>query len=202
VTCDHLVVTDDNPQPHPLRDQDGIDQLRQGVDLEAYGDGSWVVADVPAAGPGRILPADHVLGVSGASTTLAGATVRTPSAPRSTSAPAAAYRRCTWAPTPSPPPPPPSASAHCASPRPPRHCPASNGNCGTTDLAAPVDGQRFDLVVSNPPFVVRSGVATHTYRDSGRAGDALGAELAALAARLLTGAAATCGPSSGRSPTR
>jgi hypothetical protein len=54
------------------------------------------------------------------------------------------------------------------------------------DLAAPVAGRRFDLVVSNPPFVVGPGVATHTYRDSGRAGDAVCAELAAAAPDLLT----------------
>jgi len=54
------------------------------------------------------------------------------------------------------------------------------------DMAGPVAGRRFDLVVSNPPFVVGPGVTTHTYRDSGRAGDALGAELAAAAPDLLT----------------
>ena len=41
-------------------------------------------------------------------------------------------------------------------------------------------------MVSNPPFVVGPGVATHTYRDSGRAGDAVCAELAAAAPGLLT----------------
>ncbi len=47
------------------------------------------------------------------------------------------------------------------------------------DLVAPVAGRRFDLVVSNPPFVVGPGTTTHVYRDSGRVGDAIGAELAA-----------------------
>jgi hypothetical protein len=47
-------------------------------------------------------------------------------------------------------------------------------------------GRRFDLVVSNPPFVVGPGVATHAYRDSGRVGDGMGAELAAAAPALLT----------------
>ena len=54
------------------------------------------------------------------------------------------------------------------------------------DLVAPVAGRRFDLVVSNPPFVVGPGTTTHTYRDSGRAGDAVCAELAAAAPGLLT----------------
>jgi hypothetical protein len=53
------------------------------------------------------------------------------------------------------------------------------------DLIDPVAGRRFDLVVSNPPFVVGPGTTTHTYRDSGRAGDAVGAELVAAAPRLL-----------------
>ncbi len=46
-------------------------------------------------------------------------------------------------------------------------------------------GRRFDLVVSNPPFVVGPGTATHAYRDSGRAGDGVCAELAAAAPQLL-----------------
>src|SRR5207302_10378334 len=54
------------------------------------------------------------------------------------------------------------------------------------DLTRPVAGRRFDLVVSNPPFVVGPGTATHTYRDSGRPGDAVSAELAAAAPGLLT----------------
>jgi hypothetical protein len=48
-----------------------------------------------------------------------------------------------------------------------------------------VAGRRFDLVVSNPPFIVGPGFTTHTYRDSGRAGDGVSAELAAAAPSLL-----------------
>ena len=40
----------------------------------------------------------------------------------------------------------------------------------TGDLLAPVAGERFDLVVSNPPFVVGPG-RSYTYRDSGLGGD-------------------------------
>jgi hypothetical protein len=40
-------------------------------------------------------------------------------------------------------------------------------------------------VVSNPPFVVGPGTATHVYRDSGRVGDGVCAELAAAASDLL-----------------
>lgn len=46
-------------------------------------------------------------------------------------------------------------------------------------LLEPVAGERFDLVVSNPPFVItpRTGSRRYTYRDGGRAGDELMAEL-------------------------
>ena len=54
------------------------------------------------------------------------------------------------------------------------------------DMLAPVAGRRFDLVVSNPPFVVGPGSTRYTYRDSGRAGDGVCAELAAAAPGLLT----------------
>ncbi|PWH06510.1 methyltransferase [Brachybacterium endophyticum] len=49
-------------------------------------------------------------------------------------------------------------------------------------LLEPVAGEVFDLVVSNPPFVITprgDGFATWTYRDGGRAGDVLTAELLA-----------------------
>jgi methylase of polypeptide subunit release factors len=53
------------------------------------------------------------------------------------------------------------------------------------DLAAPVAGRRFDLVVSNPPFVVGPGRSRLLYQDSGRPGDTLARELAGLAPGLL-----------------
>lgn len=37
--------------------------------------------------------------------------------------------------------------------------------CGS--LFEPVDGERFDLIVSNPPFVVGAGARDYIYRDSG-----------------------------------
>jgi SAM-dependent methyltransferase len=63
-------------------------------------------------------------------------------------------------------------------------------------LLEPVAGEEFDLVVSNPPFVItpRSTDAAHgawTYRDGGRAGDTLLAELLAqLPAHLAPGGSA------------
>ncbi|MGB3481964.1 MAG: methyltransferase [Mycobacterium sp.] len=47
--------------------------------------------------------------------------------------------------------------------------------CGS--LFEPVAGERFDLIVSNPPFVVGSGALDFQYRDSGMAGDLLCATL-------------------------
>jgi hypothetical protein len=40
-------------------------------------------------------------------------------------------------------------------------------------LFEPVAGERFDLIVSNPPLVVGAGARDYLYRDSGVAGDTL-----------------------------
>ena len=55
------------------------------------------------------------------------------------------------------------------------------------DLLQPVEGESFDLVVCNPPFVVGApaGAARHTYRDAGLDLDGLGARLSASAPELL-----------------
>jgi methylase of polypeptide subunit release factors len=52
------------------------------------------------------------------------------------------------------------------------------------DLFEPVAGKRFDLVVSNPPFVI-SPDSTYTFRDGGRRGDGLSADVATRAAEHL-----------------
>ncbi len=55
----------------------------------------------------------------------------------------------------------------------------------TGDLLAPVRGELFELIVSNPPFVV--GPSTrYTYRDGGREGDELCRDLVAALPRHLT----------------
>jgi hypothetical protein len=163
------------------------DGLRQGVDLEPYGPDWWVLSDVPAAHrPGQPLPADHVLGVGGASTTLTGATIRRPvgaALDLGTGCGVQALHLAGHADT---------VTATDLSARALRFAAttaALNGQrweLAQGDLVAPVAGRRFDLVVSNPPFVVGPGTNTHTYRDSGRAGDAVCAELAAAAPNLLT----------------
>jgi SAM-dependent methyltransferase len=53
------------------------------------------------------------------------------------------------------------------------------------DMFAPVTGERFDLIVSNPPFVI-SPDRELEYRDSGRPGDALLRELLADSPKHLT----------------
>jgi SAM-dependent methyltransferase len=163
----------------------GDDGIRAGVDLEPYGDSWWVVSDLSAGARVGPLPADHVLGVGGASTTLAQATVRSTvdsALDLGTGCGVQALHLSTHAR---------SVTATDLSDRALRFAATTAALSGVDiellagDLAGPVAGRRFDLVVSNPPFVVGPGVATHTYRDSGRAGDALGAELAATAATLL-----------------
>jgi methylase of polypeptide subunit release factors len=160
--------------------------LRAGVSLEAYGE-QWIVADVDAAmRPGQPLPADHVLGVGGASTMLAQSTVRRPvgtALDLGTGCGIQALHLSSHADR---------VTATDLSDRALRFAATTAALSGVDwellrgDLTAPVAGRRFDLVVSNPPFVVGPGTATHTYRDSGRAGDAVCAELAAAAPRLLT----------------
>ncbi len=56
------------------------------------------------------------------------------------------------------------------------------------DLFGPVEGERFTAIVSNPPFVITprtSAVPAYEYRDGGRVGDALVAEVVSGAARHL-----------------
>lgn len=162
------------------------DGLRQAVDLEPYGDSWWVVSDLPAATrPGR-LARDHVLGVGGASHTLVGATLRRPvgtALDLGTGSGVQALHLATHAE---------AVTATDLSPRALRFAATTAALSGQRwellrgDLVAPVAGRRFDLVVSNPPFVVGPGTTTHTYRDSGRVGDGVCAELAAAAPDLLT----------------
>lgn len=167
-----------------LSEQDG--GVRAGVDLDIYGDW-WVVADLPYAArptPGA-LPADHVLGVGGASMTLADAIIRRPvgsALDLGTGCGVQALHLSEHAR---------SVTGTDLSERALRFAATTAALNGLDwellqgDLAKPVQGRRFDLVVSNPPFVVGPGLTTHTYRDSGRPGDGVCAELASAAPSLL-----------------
>ncbi|MTK01760.1 methyltransferase [Micromonospora sp. CP22] len=163
------------------------DGLRMGLDLEPYGDDWWVLADVPAsARPGRPLHAEHVLGIGGATQTMIGAALRRPvdtALDLGTGSGVQALHLGTHAR---------QVTATDVSRRALRFAATTAALNGQDwellhgDMVAPVAGRRFDLVVSNPPFVVGPGTTTHVYRDSGRVGDAIGAELAAAAPGLLT----------------
>ena len=168
----------------PLLEADG-EGVRAAVELEPYGDW-WVVADLSAGmRPGRPLPPDHVLGVGGASSTLAGATLRHEvgtALDLGTGCGVQALHLSTHAQ---------NVTATDLSARALRFAATTAGLNGMNwdlmqgDLVEPVRGRRFDLVVSNPPFIVGPGVQRYDYRDSGRAGDGVCAELVAAAPGLL-----------------
>jgi methylase of polypeptide subunit release factors len=149
--------------------------LRAALDLRPYGEGDvdwWVISDIAAdVRPGPLHP-DHVLGVGGASVTLAQATVRQPVDAALDLGVGCGVQ-----------------SLHLS-----RHARTVTGtdvNPRALRLAAftaglnelrwellpgafytPVAGRRFDLVISNPPFVIGPGDSGYTYRDSGVPGDA------------------------------
>jgi hypothetical protein len=160
--------------------------IRAGVDLHPY-EQWWLVADVPELlRPGRPLRADHVLGVGGASATLALATLRAPvdtALDLGTGCGIQALHLATHART---------VTGTDLSRRALRFAATTAALNGLDwellhgDMAKPVSGRRFDLVVSNPPFVIGPGAGSHTYRDSGRPVDGICSELASQAEELLT----------------
>lgn len=140
----------------------------------------WVASDLDEAALRGPLPEDHVLGVGGASLTLAGLQLTSP-AGRALDLGAGCgiqslrVRRVAGA-----------VVATDVSERALRFTRLNallNGVGGIQtrlgDMFAPVRGERFDRVVSNPPFVItpRGGdVPAYEYRDGGRIGDGLVAE--------------------------
>lgn len=159
-------------------------EARAELDVRPYGqspnDGAppwWVVSDFAAEIRGGPLPREHVLGVGAASLTLAQATPRDP-------VPAAL-----------------DVGTGCGVQA--LHLGSHAGAVVATDVSAralrlaattaalsgqrwelragsllePVAGERFGLVVANPPFVVSPGGAGYDYRDSGLPGDAVCARL-------------------------
>jgi SAM-dependent methyltransferase len=155
------------------------DEVRATCDLRPYGDEVhdwWLASDLSEIARGAPLPEDHVLGVGPASVTVAQWTPRRP-VPRALdlgtgcgvqalhlaghaqdvvatdlSARALAYARFNLA------------------------LPGIEIDLRHGDLLEPVAGERFDLIVSNPPFVItprRPGVPSFEYRDAGLVGDEL-----------------------------
>lgn len=148
---------------------------------ESPGADWWVVSDQGAELRGAPLAADHVLGIGAASLTLAQATPRLPGGTAvdiGTGCGIQALHLGAHAD---------SVIATDVSARALRLAATTAALSGQSwDLRAgslldPVAGDQFDLVVSNPPFVVSDGGGGYDYRDSGMAGDAV---CAALVERL------------------
>ncbi len=166
------------------------DEVRALVDLRPYSavDGSgevdwWVASDLGELATGQALRTDHVLGVGGASTTLAQVTVRDERAQvldlgtgcgiqalhasrhsRRVIGTDISRRALQFA----------RFNAELAG------VDASRLELREGSMLEPVAEERFDLVVSNPPFVITPrtpGMPSYEYRDGGRAGDAIVREL-------------------------
>ncbi len=146
--------------------------VRAILDIRPYSD-FLVVSDQDAAVRAGPLHRDHVLGIGGASVSLARAVVRTPARRALDLGTGCGVQAL-------------HLDGHCD------QIVATDTNERALALAAatarlngmswelrhgslfePVAGERFDLIVSNPPFVVGAGDMDYIYRDSGVAGDGL-----------------------------
>jgi SAM-dependent methyltransferase len=160
------------------------DILRPRLDLRPYsfidaqGAGSWWIAsDLGELMIGGALPEDHVLGVGGASMTLSGLMIGTPVESALDLGTGCGIQ-----------------ALHAA--RHAKRVVATDISRRAIDIASlnaqlngitniefrlgslfePVAGERFDHIVSNPPFVITpraEGVPAYEYRDGGMVGDAL-----------------------------
>lgn len=175
------------------------DAVRARVDLRPYealdGAGTvdwWVASDLGELATGGALRTDHVLGVGGASTTLAQVTVREPVGRTLDLGTGCGIQAL-------------HASRHSAAvvgtDISARALAFARFNAALAGLGAdgldlrlgsmlePVAGERFDLVVSNPPFVITpratGDVPTYEYRDGGRTGDAIVSELVTAVGGVL-----------------
>jgi SAM-dependent methyltransferase len=146
--------------------------------LDAQGAGSWWIAsDLGELSTGRALRTDHVLGIGGASLTLSGLLLATPVdtvLDLGTGCGIQALHASRWAQR---------VVATDISARAleyTRFNAALNGvdniEVRLGSLFEPVAGERFDRIVSNPPFVITpraDAVPEYEYRDGGLVGDAL-----------------------------
>ncbi|WP_246104625.1 N5-glutamine methyltransferase family protein [Rudaeicoccus suwonensis] len=173
------------------------DEVRAAYDLRPYADGSrewWVLSDLPESMTGRPLPVSHVLGIGGASRTLASWSLRRPVRRALDLGTGCGVQSL-------------HLSAHA------EQVVATDTSARALDIAAwnasingvrwdlrrgslfePVAGERFDLIVSNPPFVITPrtpDVPTYEYRDGGAVGHTLVRDLiAALPDHLEPGGVA------------
>ncbi|MEU6173891.1 methyltransferase [Streptantibioticus parmotrematis] len=184
--------------------EDGADAVRATVDVRPYagdaGEDWWIVSDLGCAvggaggiGGGAESSGDKapdrsqlVLGVGGASTTLAGITVRTPvrtALDVGTGSGVQALHASTHAAR---------VTATDVNPRALAFARLTLALSGAPEadlrqggLFEPVGEERFDLIVSNPPFVISPG-ERFVYRDGGMAGDDLCRALVQRSAGHLT----------------
>lgn len=169
----------------------GVPPLLGTCDVRPYGDDQhdwWVASDSSELALGTVLPTDHVLGVGGASTTLASWTPR-PRVGRVLDLGTGCGVQALHATT--------HADHVVATDVSERALAYARFTAALSDaelelrpgsLLGPVAGETFDLVVSNPPFVItprRDGVPLFEYRDGGAAGDRIVAELVADLAGVL-----------------
>ena len=170
-----------------LLDRDGAG-YRAAVDVRPYAaDGGhwWVVSDLGTDLRPPPLRPDHVLGVGGASVTLAQSTIRRPVGSALDVGTGCGVQAL-------------HLSGHAervtATDRNPRALAFARATARLNglaweliegDLLAPVAGRAFDLIVANPPFVVGPARDEYAYRDSGLAGDAVSERLVRTAPRHL-----------------
>ena len=167
-----LVAEDEGRVIRPLLD------LRPYSFVDAHGAGAWFIAsDLGEMALGGAIPENHVLGVGGASTTLSGLMLPIPVESALDLGTGCGIQAL-------------HASRHA------RRVVATDISERALELAAfnaqlngidtiefrlgslfePVAGERFDHIVSNPPFVITprvEGVPSYEYRDGGLVGDAL-----------------------------
>ena len=156
-----------------------VGEVAARLDVRPYaadGDSLWVVSDLTPGldgGPNRVGP-DHVLGISSASTSLAQLTIREPvgrSLDLGTGCGVQALHLASHS------------AAVVATDVNERALRIARFNVALNDLGTPVDvrsgsffepvaGERFDLIATNPPFVISPATGERlVYRDSGLPGD-------------------------------
>ncbi|WP_019877858.1 DUF7059 domain-containing protein [Sporichthya polymorpha] len=164
------------------------DEVRARLDARPHDEGFYVVSDLGSGLDGNVrpVPADHVLGVGGASVSLAELTVRHPverALDLGTGCGVQALHLTRHAR---------SVVATDVLPRALELAALSAALSGVSvelregGLFDPVAGESFDLIVSNPPFVIGAGDGQRTYRDGGLAGDELCRRLVGAAPGYLS----------------